>query len=70
VGVEEDPWEWVAWGVVHYGATAVLRSVLVLKGALQSPPSDLLGVSTEVLSSRSGWHLPGSSSEPDWNHRG
>jgi hypothetical protein len=49
VGVEEDPWEWVACGMVHYGATGVLRGVLVLKGALPSPPSELLGVSTEVL---------------------
>jgi hypothetical protein len=39
----------VAYGVVRYGATAVLQSALVLKGALQSPPSELLGVSTEVL---------------------
>jgi hypothetical protein len=47
--VKKIPGSGVACGVVRYGATAVLRSALVLKGALQSPPSELLDVSTEVL---------------------
>jgi hypothetical protein len=34
--VKKIPGSGVACGVVRYGATAVLRSALVLKGALQS----------------------------------
>jgi hypothetical protein len=67
--VKKIPGSGVACGVVRYGTTAVLRSALVLKGALQSPPSELLGDGGSE-SSRGGWYLPGSSSAPDWNHRG
>jgi hypothetical protein len=40
--VKKIPGSGVACGVVRYGATAVLRSALVLKGALQSQISLLV----------------------------